>query len=375
MPAVGPKIPVAQPVLGDEEIAELTDVIRSGRISSGKKVREFEEAFTGYTGAGHAIAVSTGTAALHVSLAALDIGPGDEVLVPDLTFISTANVVLYQGATPVLCECDPATYNVTAEILESRLTSKTRAMIPVEMNGVPLDYDEILPLAERSGIPMIIDSAESLGSEYSGRKVGNQSLAHCWSFFPNKTVTTGEGGMITTSDSKLATRIRSLVNQGQDGRYNHVALGFNYRMTEMQAAIGVAQMRRLPWILDEKERIAAAYDKAILGIPGIEPAPRPNYATRQSWFMYSVTCENRARRDVAAKGMAEDDIETRTGFPPIHTQPYFRERFGYSESDFPVAMETWERKLDIPCWAGMPENTQARVIDSMKRALSIREHR
>jgi perosamine synthetase len=368
MPAHLQRIPVAQPVLGDYEIAELTDVIRSGRISSGAKVAAFENAVADYTGANHAIAVSTGTAALHVTLAALGVGAGDEVLVPDLTFISTAFVVLYQGATPVLCECDPSTYNVTAEILESRLTDRTRAMIPVEMNGIPLDYAEILPMAERAGVPMIIDSAESFGSEFAGQAIGNQALAHTWSFFPNKTVTTGEGGMVTTSDSSLASDIRSLLNQGQDGRYNHVALGFNYRMTEMQAAIGIAQMKRLPWILEEKERIAVAYDEAILGIPGLEPAPRPDYATQQSWFMYSVTCETRAIRDAMAGQMEEEGIETRTGFPPIHSQPYFREHFGYGEFDFPVTMATWERKLDIPCWAGMPEDTQSRVIDSMKRS-------
>ncbi len=370
MSAHSQNIPVAQPVLGDYEIAELTEVIRSGRISSGAKVQAFEQAVVEFTGARHAIAVSTGTAALHVSLAALGVGPGDEVLVPDLTFISTAYVVLYQGAIPVLCECDPSTYNVTAEILESRLTDKTRALIPVEMNGIPLDYDEILPVADRIGIPVIVDSAESFGSEFEGRTVGDQALAHTRSFFPNKTVTTGEGGMVTTSDSELASEIRSLVNQGQDGRYNHVSLGFNYRMTEMQAAIGLAQMRRLPWILEEKERIASAYDEAILGIPDLEPAPRPTYASRQSWFMYSVTCENRAQRDAIANHMGKDGIETRTGFPPIHSQPYFREHFGYDESDFPVTMAAWERKLDIPCWAGMPEDTQGRVIDSMKRSLA-----
>jgi perosamine synthetase len=365
----GERIPVSQPFLGDEEIVQLTDVIRSGWISSGPKVAAFEGAMAEATGASNAIAVSSGTAALHVALAALGIGPGDEVLVPSLTFISTANAVLYVGATPVLCECDPATFNVTAETLREKVTAKTRAMIPVEMNGIPLNYDEILSFASESGISVIVDSAESLGSAYLGTPVGSQALVHCWSFFPNKTITTGEGGMVTTGDDELAAKIRSLANQAQLSRYQHIDLGYNYRMTEMQAAIGIAQMGRLDWILAEKERLALAYDGAFGDVLGVELPPRPEYATRQSWFMYSISCVDRSTRDAVASDLESDSIETRTGFPPIHTQPYFRERFGFKDTDLRISLKVYERKLDIPCWPGMSEETQGRVIDAIKKSL------
>lgn len=363
------KIPVAAPTLGEEEAEAVADAVRSGRVSSGSRVRAFEEDFSRYVGARHAIAVNTGTAALHVALAALGVGPGDEVILPSLTFISTANVVLYQGATPVLCECDPRDYNVTPQAIEGRISGRTRAVIPVEMNGLPLDYDNILPVAEAAGVPVVVDSAESLGSAYQGRLVGSQGLIHCFSFYPNKTITTGEGGMITTSDDALAARIRMLVNQGQEGRYNHVALGFNYRMTEMQGALGTVQMKRLERNLKAKECIASRYDRAFKTVRGVGLPARPQYATAQSWFMYSVRVKDRDVRDRVASLLAAEGIETRVGFPPIHTQPYYHQNFGFRDGDLPVTLDAWSRKLDIPSWPELPEEQQAEVVEALVTAL------
>ena len=365
-------IPIARPTLGDEEIAQVVDALRNGQISAGPKVAEFETAIAEYVGASNAVAVGSGTAALHVALAALGVGPGDEVVVPSMTFISTANVVLYLGATPVLCECDPITFNVTAESVRAAITPRTRAVIPVEMNGLPIDYDSILPVCEEAGVPVVVDSAESLGSAYRGRRVGTQALIHTLSFFPNKTITTGEGGMLLTDDDEIAAHSRRLVNQGQDGRYNHVELGFNYRMTDLQAGVGLAQMGRIEWILEEKAGIAERYDKALCGVDGILTPVRPEYVTAQSWFMYSVRLNDIRSRDAAASFLAENGIETRMGFPPIHIQPYYRERFGYSSNDLPAALAAYERKLDIPIWAGMERDQQRRIVRVLSEAVGSR---
>jgi perosamine synthetase len=363
------RIPVAQPTLGDEEIAQLTDAIREGRISAGPKVAGFENSIADYVGAKNAIAVGSGTAALHIALAVLGVGPGDEVVVPSMTFISTANVVLYLGATPVLCECDPVTYNVTADSLRRAITPRTKTVIPVEMNGLPIDYDSILPVCEEAGVSVVLDSAESLGSAYRGQLVGSQALVHTLSFFPNKTITTGEGGMLLTVDDEFAAHARRLVNQGQKGRYNHIELGYNYRMTDLQAGVGLAQMGRIQWVLDEKARIAERYDAAFSGQEGVLIPVRPEYATAQSWFMYSVRLNNTAARDAVARALEDEGIETRMGFPPIHTQPYYRDQFNYSPDDFPITVSAYERKLDIPIWAGLSHDQQDRIISVLCRAI------
>ncbi|MQF70516.1 DegT/DnrJ/EryC1/StrS family aminotransferase, partial [SAR202 cluster bacterium AD-812-D07_MRT_10900m] len=341
-------------------------------ISRGPMTRRSGEDFAAAVGATHAIALNSGTAALHVALAALGVGPGDEVIVPSLTFISSANVILYLGAKPVLVECDPNTFNVTPEIITAAITSKTKAVMPVDMNGIPLDYDPILRLCAEHDIAVVADSAEALGSEYRGVRIGSQAPIHCFSFFPNKTITTGEGGMVTCVDNETEGRIRQLVNQGQDGRYNHVALGFNYRMTEMQAALGISQLSRLDAQIEAKEKLAQFYDRNLEGVPGLELAPRPEWATAQSWFMYSLTVANRTVRDEIAEHLATNGIDTRLGFPPIHNQPYYRDTFGYKPEDLPISMQTWERKIDLPSWPKMTAEQRNRVAAAVKEALSVK---
>jgi perosamine synthetase len=360
-------IPVADVTIGEEEVAAVAEVLRSGRLSSGPKIREFEEAFKAYTGARHAIAINNGTSALHVSLAALGIGPGDEVILPSLTFISTANVVLYQGATPVLCECDPETYNLTADNIRSCVTSRTKAIIPVEMNGLPLDYDEILEVARELNVAVILDSAESLGASYKGLSVGNIAPIHCFSFFPNKIITTGEGGMITTDSDELAAQFRMILNQGQDYRYHHIMLGYNYRMTELQAAVGVEQLKRIEQRLEEKVKLADYYKEALSNIPGVKTPEVPEYATRHSWYMYSIQVP-RERRDAIVNDLAQQGIETRLSFPPIHTQPFYMEQYGYSEESLPICFDAWSRKIDIPIWPGLTTDQQDYVVKALSKA-------
>jgi perosamine synthetase len=358
------RIPVANIDVDEEEARAVYDVVKSGWLSMGRKVEEFEKDFKKYTNAKNAIAVNSGTSALHVALVALNVKEGDEVIIPSLTFISTANVVLYQKATPVLAECDPKTYNITPEEIEKRITKKTRAIIPVDMNGMSIDYDAILEVAEDYSLSLIADSAESLGATYKNKKIGGIAPIHCFSFFPNKNITTGEGGMITTSNNELAEKMRMIRHQGQDFRYHHVVLGYNYRMTEFQAAIGIVQLKKIDRILTEKEMIAKRYYEAFEGSDYIKPPYVPDYVTRHAWYMYAITV-NKKYRDEIVKKLDEKGIETRLSFPPIHTQPLYRKMYGYTNESFPITYDAWRSLINIPIWGKMGRDNQEYVIDTL----------
>ena len=358
------RIPVANIDVDEEEARAAYDVVKSGWLSMGRKVEEFENDFKKYTNAENAIAVNNGTSALHVALIALNVKEGDEVIIPSLTFISTANVVIYQKATPVLAECDPKTYNITPVEIEKRITKNTKAIIPVDMNGMPIDYDAILEIAEKHSLPVIADSAESLGAMYKNKKIGGIAPIHCFSFFPNKNITTGEGGMITTSDNELAEKMRMIRHQGQDFRYHHVVLGYNYRMTEFQAAIGIAQLKKIDRILREKDRIAKRYHEAFEGLDIIKPPYVPDYVTKHARYMYAITV-NKKYRDEIVKKLDEKGIETRLSFPPIHTQPLYKELYGYTNESFPVTYDAWRSLINIPIWSKMGGGSQEYVIDTL----------
>ncbi|MDD5193392.1 MAG: aminotransferase class I/II-fold pyridoxal phosphate-dependent enzyme [Candidatus Nanoarchaeia archaeon] len=353
-------IPVANTYIGEEEAKATYEVVKSGWIRMGKKVQEFEQEFAKITGAKHAIAVNNGTSALHVALAAVGIKEGDEVIIPTITFISTANAVIYQNAKPILAECDPKTYNITAEEIEKRITPRTKAIIPVDMNGMPIDYDSILEVARRHSIPVIADSAESLGASYNGRNIGSIAPIHIFSFFPNKNITTGEGGMITTNDDELAKKMRQILNQGQDYRYHHIVLGYNYRMTDIQAAIGIEQLKRLKMVVEEKEKLAKKYNSAFKDCKKIKIPHVPEYVTQHSWYMYAISVDEKIRDEVVEK-LKQMNIETRLSFPPVHIQPYYQQRFGYYDESLPVSFHAWKALINIPLWINMG-NKQEKVI-------------
>lgn len=346
-------IPVANTFLGEEEAKAAYDAVKSGWVSFlGPKVKEFEQEFAKEVGSKYAIAVNSGTAALHVALAALGIKEGDEVIVPSLTFISTANAVLYQNAIPVLAECDPKTYNITPEEIEKRIAKRTKAIIPVDMNGLPVDYDSILKISEKHSIPIIADSAESLGARYKNRKVGSIAPIHIFSFFPNKNITTGEGGMLTTNNSDLEKKMRIILNQGQDYRYHHIMLGYNYRMTNIQASVGIEQLKRLEFIIEEKEKIAQKYAHAFKNSKNIKTPHIPDYVTQHAWYMYTISVEG-IDRDNVVKKLDEANIQTRLSFPPVHTQPLYQEKFNYKNESLPVSHNAWKKLINIPIWAGL----------------------
>lgn len=359
-------IPVANPYIGEEEAKAVYKVVKSGWLSMGKRVEEFERDFAKYVGAKHAIAANSGTTALHLALIDSGIEEGDEVLVPDITFISTANVVLYERAVPVVVECDPKTYNISLEDAAKRITGKTKAIIAVDMNGMPVDYDHVLDFAEEAGLSVIADSAESLGAVYKGRKVGSIAPIHIFSFFPNKNITTGEGGMITTDDDKKAALVRQLRNQGQDYRYHHIHLGYNYRITDIPAAIGIEQLKRVEFILNEKDRIAERYSKAFKEYPNISPPFVPEYVDRHSWYMYAVSLKEGLDRDRVVSELKSKGIETRLSFPPIHIQPYYQKRFGYKDDSYPVSYKAWNQLIDLPIWVGLTVKDQNYIIENLR---------
>lgn len=358
------KIPVANSITGEEEARAVYDVVKSGWLSMGKRVAEFEEKFACQVGSKYAVAVNSGTAALHTVLATLDVGEGDEVIIPSLTFISTANVVLYQGATPVLAECNPLTYTIEAEEIRRLITEKTRVIIPVDMNGMPCDYDELLKIENEYGIPIIWDSAESLGALYKNRKVGSIGKIHCFSFFPNKNITTGEGGIVCLESEQLYERACQVRSQGQDRRYHHVYLGYNYRMTEMQAAIGLCQLNRLEETMRVKNAIAVNYNQTLASVQGISLPHVPEYVTRHSWYMYTISVDESIRDQVVSK-LERRNIETRLSFPPVHTQPYYQRRFNYTQDYLPTTLLAWSRLINIPIWNGLKREQQDFIIESL----------
>ena len=366
------KIPIARPIIGEEEARAVYEVIKSGWISMGRKVEEFEKQAADYIGVKHAIAMNNGTATLHALLMALDVRPGDEIIIPSLTYISTASAIEYMGATIILCDNDPDTYNVRPSDIEKHVTKKTKAFITVDMKGAPLDYTAFKQLSADLGVPFLADSAESFGATYNDEIIGSQALAHSFSFFANKNITTGEGGMVVTNDRDLARRLRMIRNQGQESRYCHKILGNNFRMTDIQAALGVQQLDRLEGILSAKQVLATRYSYLFSEIEMVDPPFIPTFVSRPSWYMYSVKLP-KEKRDTVLSGLATDGIETRLSFPPVHVQPYYREKYLFDSHQFPNAQEAYLTFLDIPIWSGMDLATQDFVVEKIACYLGVHE--
>ncbi len=360
-------IPISNTYIGEEETQAVFDVAKSGWISMGKKVEEFEETAAEYLGVKHAIAFNNGTSSLHTGLLALGVKEGDEVLVPTLSYISSANSILYCGATPVFLESDPQTFNVTAEEIEKKITDKTTSIMTVDLKGMPVDFDAINAVAEKHNIPILSDSAESFGAKYKNMLVGSQCLAHSFSFFANKNITMGEGGLIATNDHAVKEMCRIVRNQGQSERYKHVIIGNNYRLTDLTAAFGVEQLKRVEWIMEEKNRIAAYYNEAFADHPLIATPYLPSYVSRHSWYMYCLILDKSVDRDVAVVNLKELGVDSRLSFPPIHLQPVYREKFGYREDDFPISEATFNTFIDIPCWPNMTQAQMKRVVSAVKQ--------
>ena len=361
-------IPVCEPVLGEEEKKEVMECMDSGWISSlGKKVEEFEEKFAEKVGAKYGVAVTSGTTALHLALHTLGIKEGDEVIIPTFTMIATANAVRYCGAKPVLVDSEPRTWNIDVEKIEERITSRTRAIMPIHTYGHPAEMDKILQLAKKYDLWVIEDAAEAHGAEYKGRKVGSIGDCACFSFYANKIITTGEGGMITTNNREIWERARNLRDHAfsEERHFWHKILGFNYRMTALQAAVGLGQIKRFENMVERRIQNARLYTSLLKDIEGIELPPETPGIKNVFW-MYGIRIKDSfgISRDELRRKLAEKGIETRTFFIPIHLQPIYWP--DYREENFPVAEELCKEGVYLPSSSSLKEEEIKFVVESIK---------
>jgi len=384
--ATCPFLPFALPDIGEEEIAAVVDCLRSGWVTTGPTARRFEAAFRDYLGADlHAISVNSATAGLHLALESLGIGPGHEVIVPTLTFTATAEVVRYLGAQPVLVDIDGATLNMDPRAVAAAITPRTRAIVPVHFAGMACDMDAILALARRHGLRVVEDAAHAFPTRYQGRLVGTlDSDITVFSFYANKTMTTGEGGMVVVRDPELARRIRLMrlhgISQDAFDRYvsktpawfyEVVAAGFKYNLTDIAAAIGIEQLRKIDRFLERRQVLAARYDAALAKMPLVLP-PRPRDANTHAWHLYVVRLHDDAplRRDALINRLADLGIGTSVHFIPLHRQPYWRTHCAARPEQFPVAEAAFGSMLTLPLYTRMRDADQERVIQALGILLS-----
>lgn len=374
------RINVMKPWLGDEEAQALAEVVASGWVAQGPKVKEFEAAFGASQEAQHAVAMSSCTTALHVALVVAGIGPGDDVVVPSLSFIATANAVTYVGARPVFCDVDPATGNVTAETIHAALTLDTRAVIIVDQGGVPVDLDPIRELCDRHEITVVEDAACAVGSQYRGRPVGTGADVTVWSFHPRKILTTGEGGMLTTQRADWAARARTLrehsMSVSASDRHGsllappeaYLEIGFNYRMTDLQAAVGIVQLRRLAEIVERRREIAAAYVAGLAGVEGLRFAADPPYGTSNfQSFWVEVLPSFAVSREGLLCLLADAGVSARRGIMAAHRQPAYRGRDN-GNTGLRHTERLTDRTLILPVFHELDTVSQNRVINTIRTA-------
>jgi len=361
------QIPVYEPVLGQEELDLLEDCIRTRWISSlGKYISRFERSFARYCRCPHAAATANGTAALHLAVMALGIGKGDEVIIPDLTYVATANSVAYTGAKVVLADVSEDTWTIDVGRIESAVTKRTKAIIAVHLYGHPCDMDQIMDLAHAKGLKVIEDAAEAHGSEYKGKRVGALGDIGCFSFYGNKVITTGEGGMVVTSDPDINARVRALLDHMMDPqrRYYHPEIGYNYRMTNMQAAVGCAQMKRLNGLVAAKRRVAKMYSERLRRIEGVSLPPEMGWARNVFW-LYTIRLDSGfgLTADELAHRLIKEGIDTRPVFLPMHLLPMYATR-----RRFPVSEKLAQTGLSLPSSPMLPEDDVERVCESIRKA-------
>jgi perosamine synthetase len=366
------RIPLSAPDITEAEIDAVAEVLRGSQLSLGPKLREFEAAVASFVGVDHAVAVSSGTAGLHLAMIALGIGEGDEVIVPSFTFIAAANVVRYVGATPVFVDIDAVTLNLSPEAVEQAITPRTRAVIAVHTFGRPAEMGQLVAIARRHSLFLVEDGCEALGAEVDGRAVGSFGDVAVFAFYPNKQITTGEGGMVVTADAGLAERMRSLRNQGRgpsDGWFQHSEVGYNYRLSEIACTLGIGQMARLAEILARREEIARSYDLRLGDHPSlIVPAVElPNACV--SWFVYVVRLTagySTADRDAIVDALHEAGIGCGRYFAPIHRQPAYG---AWRDVALPVTEFVASRTIALPFFNRISEAQIDDVADCLKTVL------
>ena len=375
-------IPYGRQTIEDKDIQAVVEVLQSDWLTTGPKVDEFERSFAGYVGAKEAVAVSSGTAALHAAMYALGIGPGDEVIVPAMTFAATANCVVFQGATPVFVDVDPDTLLINPDQVEAQMTPRTKAVTAVDYTGHPADYDRLQTIADRKGIPLVADACHALGAVYKGRSVGTLADLNVFSFHPVKHITTGEGGIITTDQPELAQRMRIFRNHGitSDHRqrdktgswfYEMVDLGYNYRLTDLQCAIGISQLSRQPNWLNRRREIAQSYDDAFAEFSGLHPL-HVEKQVEPAYHLYVVRLnleKLQGDRGDIFSALRSAGIGVNVHYIPVHMHPFYRNRFWTVPGMCPEAEAAYERLLSLPMYHGMRNADVKMVIKTVKDIL------
>lgn len=365
-------IEVFEPVIGEEEIESVAAAMRRGEVSGtfGQAITDFEQNFASFVGCKHGVAVSSGSTALDLAVAAAKLGPGDEVLISSSTNIATALGVIHNGATPVPIDSENLTWNLDLDLLEAAITPNTRAIIPVHLYGHPVDMDRLMEIAKRHNLLVIEDCAESHGATVREKMTGSFGDMACFSFYANKVITTGEGGMVTTNDDHLAERLRLLRNLAfTKPRFWHEEAGFNFRMTGMQAAMGLAQLRKIDKIIEEKRRVAHTYNRHLADTPGLQLPYEAEWAYNVYW-MYAVVVhpEFGISRDELADVLRNNGIDTRTFFCPMNLQPCLRSRSNFRELPCPVADSLWENGLYLPSTYTLTEEVIKQIAEAVKSA-------
>jgi dTDP-4-amino-4,6-dideoxygalactose transaminase len=374
-----PVLPVMRPSLGEEEARAVAEVVASGWIAQGPRVAEFERVFAARVGAAHGVALSSCTAGLHLAMVALGIGPGDEVVVPSLSFIATANAVRYVGARPVFADVDRETGNLTGKTISEVLSPRTAAVILVHQGGMPADVDEVRAICDPLGLPVVEDAACAAGSVYRGRPVGTGALLAAWSFHPRKLLTTGEGGMLTLDGEDEARRLRRLREHGMNmsaaDRHasgapvleSYLEVGYNYRMTDLQAALGIVQVGRLDALVADRRRMVARYRELLAG-SGILPIREPAYGESNfQSFWVRLPADSAADRNAVLEVLAAEGISARRGIMAAHLEPAYA---GEPHVDLPVTEELTRETLILPLFQGMTEGDQVRVADALRRTVA-----
>ena len=371
------KIPLSAPDITEKEINAVTEVLRSPNLSLGPKLAEFERKFAEFIGTKHAVAANSGTSSLHLCVRALGLKAGDEVITTPFSFIASASVLLFENCVPVFIDIDPKTSNIDAEKIEAAITEKTKAIMVVHVFGRPSPMREILRIAEKYNLKIIEDACEAIGAEYEHERVGKLGDCGVFAFYPNKQITTGEGGIILTDDDLIAEKCRMMRNQGRDANlewFDHAALGYNYRISDINCALGVAQLGRIEEILHKRENVAGKYHERLkknphLILPDIE---FPN--GRTSWFVYVIRLKEnftKQQRDSIVHEMRKNEIGCGRYFAPIHLQPLFVEKFGYKTGDFPIAEHVAERVIALPFFNDISDAQVEEVCETLEKSIKL----
>ena len=378
------RLPYGRQWLDDNDIAAVVEALRSDWLTTGPKVEEFERTFADFVGAREAVAVSNGTAALHAAMYAAGIGPGDEVIVPPMTFAASANCIVYQGGTPVFADVDPHTLLIDPAQVEAKITPRTKAIIAMDYTGQPCDYDALRSITDQHGLALVADACHAVGGSYKGCPVGSLANLNAFSFHPVKHITTGEGGMTTTDDPELARRMRIFRNHGittdhrqreQQGSwfYEMVDLGYNYRLTDLQCALGMSQLRKLPDWVTSRQEIAHRYDAAFAEIPAVEPlCVRDGISHAYHLYMIRLAVTQlRATRSEVFAALRAEGIGVNVHYIPVHLHPFYRERFGTGPGLCPVAEAAYERIISLPIFPRMSDDDVDDVIAAVQKVVEV----